>query len=492
MTVNDRDTFEGGGATAPSQGEWQIHTRYRAVRRRGETIRWLLVVADVLALTAAFAMAELLFGRQHASASPVPISVEVLAFAVTLPGWLLLARAHTLYGRDDTRTNHSTADDVTGVLHVMSIGLLFFIALAWATGWAELNPGKLVTFWGFSIIFVVLGRLIARAVWRRTPEYVENTLILGDSDGVELLKRKISHHPEYGLSVVGTIPASESARQVADCVAAMGAERVIMVESQGSLAHQDSVARTLRNLNVQLDIVPSMYTLLGTSFDVHTIEGVPLLGLPTAAPSSASRVAKRVIDVAGASIGVIVASPLFLFIAWRIRRDSPGPVFFRQTRLGFNLREFEVLKFRTMTSEDHDSAHRTFITSAGSNGSAESNGLFKLAQDDAVTQSGRWLRRTSLDELPQLINVLRGEMSLVGPRPCIPYELEAFSEHHYERFSVLPGLTGLWQVTARAHASSQEALEMDVAYARSWTLGLDFWILLRTPFAVLRQRSGTA
>ena len=349
-----------------------------------------------------------------------------------------------------------------------------------------------MTFWGLSIIFVVLGRLIARAVWRRTPEYVENTLILGDSDGVELLKRKISHHPEYGLSVVGTIPASESARQVADCVAAMGAERVIMVESQGSLAHQDSVARTLRNLNVQLDIVPSMYTLLGTSFDVHTIEGVPLLGLPTAAPSSASRVAKRVIDVAGASIGVIVASPLFLFIAWRIRRDSPGPVFFRQTRLGLNLREFEVLKFRTMTSEDHDSAHRTFITSAGSNGSAESNGLFKLAQDDAVTQSGRWLRRTSLDELPQLINVLRGEMSLVGPRPCIPYELEAFSEHHYERFSVLPGLTGLWQVTARAHATFQEALEMDVAYARSWTLGLDFWILLRTPFAVLRQRSGTA
>jgi lipopolysaccharide/colanic/teichoic acid biosynthesis glycosyltransferase len=120
------------------------------------------------------------------------------------------------------------------------------------------------------------------------------------------------------------------------------------------------------------------------------------------------------------------------------------------------------------------------------------NGMYKLERDEAVTRFGSWLRRTSLDELPQLINVLRGEMSLVGPRPCIPYETENFGPHHFERFLVQPGVTGLWQVTACAQSTFGEALDMDVAYVRGWSLGLDFRLLFRTPFALLRQRKSTA
>jgi lipopolysaccharide/colanic/teichoic acid biosynthesis glycosyltransferase len=156
------------------------------------------------------------------------------------------------------------------------------------------------------------------------------------------------------------------------------------------------------------------------------------------------------------------------------------------------MREFEVLKFRTMYVDTDESEHREFIRRTMSAQAAPTdNGLYKLERTSAITRSGRWLRKTSLDELPNLVNILRGDMSLVGPRPCLSYETENFAPHHFERFLVPAGLTGLWQVTARAHSTFGEALDMDVAYARNWSLGLDLWLLLRTPLQILR-REGTA
>ena len=151
-----------------------------------------------------------------------------------------------------------------------------------------------------------------------------------------------------------------------------------------------------------------------------------------------------------------------------------------------------MLKFRTMTVDADQSLHRAYVEQA-MNGDKDvgAGELYKMDRGDVVTPTGRWLRRTSLDELPQLINVLRGTMSLVGPRPCLAYETEHFAPHHYERFRVPAGITGLWQVTARAHASFAEALEMDVVYVRDWSLGLDLSLLLRTPIEVLRQRKAT-
>jgi lipopolysaccharide/colanic/teichoic acid biosynthesis glycosyltransferase len=175
-----------------------------------------------------------------------------------------------------------------------------------------------------------------------------------------------------------------------------------------------------------------------------------------------------------------------------VHRSSPGPVFFRQTRLGLNMREFTALKFRTMWTDTDDSEHRKYIASTmRSSATAGSNGLYKLERKNAITPFGHWLRKTSLDELPQLINVLRGDMSLVGPRPCIPYETQNFEPHHFERFLLPAGVTGLWQVMARAHSSFGEALDMDVAYVRGWSLGLDLRLLFRTPLELLRQE-GTA
>jgi lipopolysaccharide/colanic/teichoic acid biosynthesis glycosyltransferase len=202
---------------------------------------------------------------------------------------------------------------------------------------------------------------------------------------------------------------------------------------------------------------------------------------------------KRIIDVLGSCAGLIILSPLMIYIALRVRTDSPGPVLFRQTRLGAGMREFTSLKFRTMKMNADTQVHRDYITRTMSiAAAATSSGIYKLDRSDVVTDFGRWLRTTSLDELPQLINVLRGDMSLVGPRPCIPYEVDNYAPHHHDRFLLPQGLTGLWQVTARANATYGEALDMDVAYVRSWSLGLDLRLLLRTPLQVLRQRSSTA
>jgi lipopolysaccharide/colanic/teichoic acid biosynthesis glycosyltransferase len=155
--------------------------------------------------------------------------------------------------------------------------------------------------------------------------------------------------------------------------------------------------------------------------------------------------------------------------------------------------EFTALKFRTMRVDADQDVHRDYIkaTMSPTQAALGGDGLFKLTREDAVTPFGRWVRKTSLDELPQLLNVFRGEMSLVGPRPCIPYETEFFKPHHFERFLVPQGITGLWQVTARAHSTFGEALDMDVAYVRGWSLGLDLRLLLRTPVQLVAPRATT-
>jgi lipopolysaccharide/colanic/teichoic acid biosynthesis glycosyltransferase len=221
------------------------------------------------------------------------------------------------------------------------------------------------------------------------------------------------------------------------------------------------------------------------------VESLPLIGLPTPKHFPFSRQMKRALDIAGALLGLAATAPVFLYAAWRVWRESPGPIFFRQTRVGEEMGEFTVLKFRTMVCDADDAPHRAYIRQTmTASAAARSDGLYKLDRPDAVTPFGAFLRRTSLDELPQLINVLRGEMSLVGPRPCLAYETELFRPHHFERFRVRPGITGLWQVSARARSTFGEALDMDVQYARNWSLGLDVWLLLRTPLHIF-GRKGT-
>ncbi|HLU53563.1 MAG TPA: sugar transferase [Acidimicrobiia bacterium] len=204
-------------------------------------------------------------------------------------------------------------------------------------------------------------------------------------------------------------------------------------------------------------------------------------------PAVTSR-AKRAMDVVVAGIALTALGPLMLLIGAAVRLTSRGPALFRQERVGLRGEPFTMLKFRSMVVDNDDSAHRELCTRQllGDEDSAAEDGVFKLDDDPRVTAVGRWLRRLSLDELPQLINVLRGDMSIVGPRPALQWEVDLYPPRHLRRLAVRPGITGLWQVSGRNRLSMLEMLDLDVRYVDDWSLWGDIMILLATPAALLR------
>jgi exopolysaccharide biosynthesis polyprenyl glycosylphosphotransferase len=472
-------------------------TQQHAVRRRrGWLVRRALLAGDVIGLAAAYAISRV--------ALPVGGSGfttelwKALVFVATLPAWIVLAKLLGLYDSDEERTDHTTADDLARVFHLVTTGAWFIVLARWLTPLDGLELTRVLIFWAAAFTLVLVLRASARALCRRSDSYVQNALIFGAGDIGQLIARKIVQHPEYGLNLVGLVDDDADSLELTDLTLLGGSEdldavvrryeieRVIFAFSHHRREETVEFARQLRDLGIQIDIVPHLFELVGPRASIHSVEGLPLLGLPPAKLSRSSRFLKRSADLVVATVGLILTAPLFAYIALRIKLDSPGPIFFRQTRLGYGMREFTLLKFRTMCVDLDQSEHRDYIRESMNRSIAtKGNGLFKLERKSAVTPFGAWLRKTSLDELPQLINVVRGDMSLVGPRPCIPYETEFFEPHHFDRFLVPAGLTGLWQVTARAHATFAEALDMDVAYAHGCSLGLDLRLLLRTPVRVL-------
>jgi exopolysaccharide biosynthesis polyprenyl glycosylphosphotransferase len=480
--------------------------RLASPRRRGWLVRRMLLAADLFGLVLAFVTADAVLGSRGGS-DYVSLASEFLVFFLTLPAWVVLAKLHGLYEGDEGRADTSTIDDVVGVFHLVTVGTWLFALGAFATALANPKLAKLATFWVLALLFMTAGRALARASCRRSLCYFQNTIVVGAGDVGQLVARKLLKHPEYGLNLVGFVDEEPKElredlahvallggpERLAELVHLLDVERVVVAFSGTPELRTLELIRSLRSLNVQIDIVPRLFELVGPKVEVHSVEALALVGLSPARLSPSSRLIKRSMDIVVALVALVFASPVFLAIAAWVKWESPGPVFFRQTRLGTGMREFTTLKFRTMHVGTSTEEHRAYIRSTmDASAATETHGMFKLDRSSSVTRAGRILRKLSLDELPQLLNVIKGDMSLVGPRPCIPYEIENFAPHHFERFLVPAGVTGLWQVSARASSTFGEALEMDVAYARSWSLGLDLRLLGRTPAQVFRQRKATS
>jgi lipopolysaccharide/colanic/teichoic acid biosynthesis glycosyltransferase len=209
--------------------------------------------------------------------------------------------------------------------------------------------------------------------------------------------------------------------------------------------------------------------------------GRPALTITSDPPIVRSRL-KRALDVVGAAALLMLSAPVLAVIAVAIRLDSPGPVLHRQARCGYRARPFTCLKFRTMLADSDEGPHRRYVQGlvTGQSDKRNGDGVYKLVEDERVTRVGAVLRRTSLDELPQLWNVLTGDMTLVGPRPPLPYEVELYDERQHRRLTVKPGLTGLWQVSGRNQLSYRDMCELDLEYIRTWNHALDARILMRT------------
>jgi exopolysaccharide biosynthesis polyprenyl glycosylphosphotransferase len=241
------------------------------------------------------------------------------------------------------------------------------------------------------------------------------------------------------------------------------------------------LVRTAKSLGIRVSLMPRVFEVVGSSVEFDEIDGMPLLGVRRYAMSRSSQLVKRGVDLVGALVLLLIGAPALVAIAAAIKLDSRGPVFFRQTRVGREGRTLRMVKFRTM----HDGADRQKESLARQNEAAD--GFFKITDDPRVTRVGRFLRRTYLDELPQLWNVLRGEMSLVGPRPLVVEEDALIEGWSRRRLNLTPGMTGHWQVLGSSRIPLRDMVKIDYLYVANWSLWLDFKLLLRTLRHVLRR-----
>jgi exopolysaccharide biosynthesis polyprenyl glycosylphosphotransferase len=352
--------------------------------------------------------------------------------------------------------------------------------------------------WIISIVFLSLGRLIVSAAMGmlyRLGFGETRLLVVGSGRLGKMIMQNIAAKPNLGYAMVGFLhdmnePPSDFGRfkmlgtleDLGLVIRSMKVDEVFI--ALPSTMHEQSIksVRLCERLGASFKLVPDLYELSLSRIDMDAIEGIPLIGIKQVSLNTIQRLITRVADISLSLLIILVGSPVWLCIALAIRVNSPGEAIFMQTRIGQNGRPFNVYKFRSM----YKNADQLLAALWARN---EAQGpLFKMKEDPRITPVGKFLRRTSLDEVPQLINVLKGDMSLVGPRPPLPSEVAQYEEWQKGRLAMKPGMTGLWQVRGRSNLSFDEGVLMDLYYIENWSLRLYFQILLRTIPAVLFSR----
>ncbi len=449
-------------------------------RRRDRIGRLALVGADCLAVLIAWAVVSVL-----------PFSELVFSWWVVayMPFFMLLAKAAGLYDRDQFVLHKTTLDEAPALVGVAAI---FALTIEGVQAFVYTGGSHPLPMWAILTAALVLTRGVARFAAVRTTE-PERVLVIGDAATTAAVRRKLAGNPALNATVVGRVGASDPRADRPDkllgdldelpaVIEQHRVERVVVAPAQEGGGDVVDIIRLATVCGVRVAVLPRMLEVIGTSVVFDDLGGQMLLGVRGFGLSPSSRLLKRTFDVLVGSLMLILLSPLLLAIALSIRLTSPGSVLFRQTRVGRNGREFQMLKFRTMV-RDADERKQELLKLN------EAAPMFKIPDDPRTTRVGRRLRRRSLDELPQLVNVLRGDMSLVGPRPLITEEDRLFSGWQRRRYHVAPGVTGPWQILGSSRVPMSDMVTIDYLYCANWSLWLDAKILARTVPYVLSRRS---
>ncbi|WP_370249905.1 sugar transferase [Nocardioides sp.] len=456
-----------------------------------------ILAVDLTLLLGAVLTALLARATWDFATGPADLSPDLPLLAPALVGtWVLSLAAAGAY----TRTYLEVGTEEFRRVAKAALAAAALVSTACFVIKYPLSRGLLFTYAAVAFVLLPVGRLAVRRVLYRARgrnSLLHNVLVIGHADEAERVAAVLRRDARLGYRVVGAlspggVPGTLTDRGVAvqgstaaicDHVVRSGVDVVFFVDGGvRSATEMRRIAWALEPHGVQVVVAPSISDVAGDRVKIRPVGGLPLIHLDPPRAIDASRWGKRLLDIVGSVAILVAASPVLLAAALAVRCGDRGPVLFRQARVGRDGRVFEVLKLRTMVV-DAEARLAELRAAHGWDG-----GLFKLAEDPRITRVGRLLRRLSIDELPQAWNVLRGDMSLVGPRPPLPEEVAAYPVDARRRLRVRPGITGLWQVSGRSDLSTEEALRLDLYYVDNWSVLQDLSILAKTVTAVLSSR----
>jgi exopolysaccharide biosynthesis polyprenyl glycosylphosphotransferase len=449
-----------------------FRTRYRSSWWRDALLRRMLALAD--------AISALLVGLWLAVA---PVGTTHVHWAAALfPIWIVLAKLHGLYDRDQRAMRTLTVDELPRICTWGMTGTTSVIVASSVAGSEPFKASSIVTVWIVACGSAVVLRSFMRSLWRRvTPP--ERTLIVGDGPLAEAVRRKLQLFPDMHLSVVDDVVPPRAYEQCLNLpTETRSIEHLILASRNINESLMAQLLAYCRREQVKLSIVPPVRGMFGTAVQLDNVADLPFLTYNTWDVSRSTLLLKRTLDVSVSLAALILLAPVGVLIAAAIRLASPGPIIFTQQRAGVRGRPFRMYKFRTMVANAEDMLHELVSLEE------LTEPVFKLQVDPRITRVGRFLRHTSLDELPQLLNVLRGEMSLVGPRPEQVELVERYRDDERVRLAVKPGLTGPMQVFGRGELSLEERLAVEREYIENLAVGRDLRILAMTVPAVLGAR----
>lgn len=458
---------------------------------------------DLTLMALSFGMAAALVADPSATVSFIEfLSVRVkvgnfVLFVVFLAIWHAIFFHFKLY---DSRRLYGGRGEVHDIVRATSLAAGSLWIAGFLVGLTMVTPMFLAGFWLISTFTIVISRLIARYLLSRLRVRGRNLrklLIVGTNPRAVNVARKIEARPELGYRIVGFVDvqwkgtseflksgyrlASDLARFPTLLREEVVDEVLIVVPMKSLYLEASRIAGLCEEQGVTARLLPDFFDLRMTRFKADEFEGMSVITLSRNPEKSWQQIAKGAFDCAASALLIVALTPLFLLIAALVKLTTPGPIFFVQERVGFNKRRFRLYKFRTMVVDAERRQHEIEHLNEAS------GPVFKIENDPRVTRIGKVLRKTSIDELPQLFNVFKGDMSLVGPRPLPVRDYRGFNQDwHRRRFSVRPGITCLWQINGRSAVPFDRWMELDMLYIDQWSLRLDFKILARTIPAVLK------